>query len=179
MIEIPENLKEAIIKSEKIFLSAGPLIIISDVSKQLQELIQDAGIACHIISFKKLLSESNTIGHKIFLCGDVNFKEIPSFLRGMQSDSNNESVENLTFKSPWVVIRVSQEKSGDLTFESLNSCDIDDTNLSITHSSWAVTGAAEIRFLQNKTYKVSPSNLIHHGDTSREIDLDSDMEFIN
>lgn len=179
MIELPVDIKESAINSKRIFLSATPLVLISTISNQLQHAILSIGNTCQVTSFKKPLSSENATNQNIFLCGDVSFKEIPTFLRGLKSKHSVMNEFNSGHDDSWIILRVSEEKCGDFVFECLFSADIDNTGLNIMHSSWCEPETAESRFSKSKTFKAMHSPESHQINNSRIVDSNSDFEFIN
>jgi hypothetical protein len=179
MIELPVDIRGSAINSKRIFLSATPLVLISTISNQLQHAILSIGNTCQVTSFKKPLTSENATNQNIFLCGDVTFKEIPTFLRGLKSKQSFMNEFNPGHDDSWVILRVSEERSGDFLFECLFSTDIDNTGLNIMHSSWCEPEAAEIRFSKSKSFKVKHSPESQQINNSRIVDINSDFEFIN
>lgn len=179
MIDLPVAIKESAVNSKRIFLSASPLVLISAVSIQLQDGIQAIGNTCQISSFKKPLSPENSTDQNIFLCGDVSFKEIPSFLRGLEFQQNLADDFNPVYDASWMIVRVTQDKTGDYIFDTLFFQDIDQTGLNILHSSWCEPETAESRFSKSKTFKIEQSKEHHQINNSRIVDNNSDFEFIN
>jgi len=132
----PEQLKQVILNSNQVFLSASPILELTDLTLSVENLSRVASRDIMISSLQRLQQDAlNSDTPIIVVCGDVSLREMPSYLNDYLVQNNSENPLHLLNDVSWVAIRMTSLHDH-VTFDYLSSVNINEPDITLFDTSW-------------------------------------------